>query len=292
MNKAKALKMMDEVIRYIPDVFENQQKLKKHLSCMRYWADIEWFNLLSILYQYPNATSVRTTKAWNKTFNKELFPKRSERGIQIFLPIYIGDLIEWKIVKVFDISQMQTFLKPQYTSYLQNTINTINNKYLETGEEGWQKQVILNTMMSLSSFKRLTKEEIKFSLNCVLVSCGDLLGVSIDVINEIDLSHSHINDCTILYKFIKDTIAGLHEEVIKYVEVIEHREKTKKEIAEALMYSKMTIKQKIVKAKSIANNRLQIITDSESQMTIEDENFTGLPAGEIVYDEDIYKGEI
>ena len=233
MDNEKVFKMMDEIIGYLPTVFADDKKLKKHLSCMRYWADVEWFNVLSILYQFPNATSIRTTTSWSKTFNKELFPKRSERGIQIFLPIYRGNGIDWKIVKVFDISQMQTFIKPQYASYLQMTINKIQFKYLEEGEDGWQKQLVLNTMKKLSAFRKMPKQEIKIALDCVFVSCGDLLLISVDEINGINLKNLQIKDYAQFYKFIKDTITGLPDQLMKYVEVLDAREKSRKEIAEA-----------------------------------------------------------
>lgn len=283
---------MNEITTYIPTIFNEPSLLKKHLSFMRYFSDVEWFNLLAILYQSPNATNVRTTAAWTKLFNKEIFPKKGERGIQTFLPLYKGDTFEWKIVKLFDISQMQTTIRPQYASYLQMMLNTIGMKYLNQGEEGWQKQLILNAMKNLKTYKTLTKAEIKFVMNCVLITCVDLLNISIDDIDKISLTCPKTKNLVMLYKFIKDVIANLPEQLLDYVSVMEAREKFQKEIAEATYISQMNIKQNIKYAQKIANDRLQVITDGGSDISIEDENEIGIPADEDILDEDIFKGDL
>lgn len=294
MENEKTYKMMDEIVKFIPKIFENEKLLKKHLSCMRYWSDLEWFNILSILYQFPDATNVRTTQAWNKVLNKELYPKRSERGIQIFLPLYRGDTIGWKIVKVFDISQIQTFIKPKLTSYLQLTVNDINIKYLKHGEDGWQKQLILNAMKKTSMFKKLNKAEISYAMNCVIVACGDLLLFKVSDIVDLDLKNPQNVDFDYvkLYKFIKETITGLPDCLLEYVDTVDAKEKKKKEIAEAIRFSNMNIKQNIKQAQDIVNNRLQPITDNDNQIENVKDLDIGIPIDEFISDEDIYKGEI
>ena len=54
----------------------------------------------------------------------------------------------------------------------------------------------------------------------------------------------------------------------------------------------MNIRQNINEAKNIANNRLQMVSDSDSQISIENENNTGLPLNDVVTEDDIYKGDI
>lgn len=291
MDNEKVFKMMDEIIAFIPNVFEDNKKLKKHLSFMRYFSDIEWFNMLAILYQSPDATVVRTTTAWSRVFNKEVFPKRGERGIQIFLPICRSDCIDWKVVKVFDISQIQTAIHPKYASYLQMAINTIGIKYLERGEEGWQNQLILNTMKKQKVYSILTKTELKFTMNCILTTCGDLLGISIDELDNLTLTCPDVTDYMVLYKFIKDIIASLPEQLLDYISVIDARERLHKDIEEAIYISQMNIKQNIRYAQKIYNHRLQLITDGGNDRD-ESDSGIGIPLNDVVQDEDIFKGDV
>lgn len=291
MKNENIYKLMEEITNYIPKVFNDETVLRNHLIFMRYFSDFEWFNILAILYQLPNAKNVRTTSAWSKLFRSDLYPKKGQRGIQTFLPIYHNEMCDWKIVKVFDITQMQTTIKPQYASYLQMMVNSIDKKHIVNGEKGWQNQLILNSMKGLKCFKLLNKNELNFAMNCVLTACGDLLGVSIDVISGLSLTCLEINNPFLLYKFIKDIIAKLPEQLQSYVEVMEARDKQKKDIAETLYLLRMNIKENIKYAQNIVNNRLQTVTDGCSAVTVDEEN-KGLPLNTIISEEEIYKGDL
>lgn len=273
MKEEQMYGYMDELLHQIPNFFK-QDTLKKHLLFMRFFADYEWFNIASILYVYPNATNVKTTEAWSRTFSKQLFPKKGQKGIPIMLPLFDKNkMLKWKFVKVFDISQMATTIKPVFLSPLKEVIEQygLHKIKLNYGEY-WQNK-FFETVIKEHYFIKEHPEQKEFVLHCCLFAFGDVLEISTDTIINLQLSFEEADsfDYIGLYKCIKDIFSFLPEAFKKFNHQATVREKKKEEIQIASEFRKMNIKQLKEKALGIVNDRLQHQADGGATQEQENE---------------------
>lgn len=295
MNEEQMYGYMEELLYQIPNFIKQENVLKKHLLFMRFFADYEWFNIASILYVYPNATNVKTTEAWSRMFSKSLFPKKGQKGIPIMLPLFNRNkILQWKFVKVFDISQMATTIKPVFISPLKEEIEHygLDKIKLHYGD-GWQNE-FFETAIEEHYFIREHPELKEFVLRCCLFAFGDVVGVSSDDVIQLQLSieKENIFDYIGLYKCIKDIFSFLPEAFKTLTYQIADREKEKEDIQMVNEFRRMNIKQLKQKALSIVNDRLQYQADGGTMQEQESEEIDKEEPQEPTDKSMIFNGEI
>lgn len=288
MNEEQIYGYMDELLHQIPTFIKNESILKKHLLFMRFFADYEWFNIASILYVYPNASNVKTTEAWTKTFAKQIYPKKGQKGIPIMLPLFDTEkMLHWKFVKVFDISQLATTIKPVFISPLKSEIDKYGtNKIKEEYGQQWYVD-FLQKGISEHYFMKEHPELNSFLYNCCLFAFEDILNIPNDEPINFTIEQDDELDYIGLYKCMKDVCSLLPEKFKQLNYKATEREKEKEEIQMVAEFTKMNIKQIKAKAMEIVNDRLQHQTDSEGIQELQNEGIPNVDVSEYM----VYQGE-
>lgn len=298
MNEEQLYNYMNEVMKQIPAFLKKEDVLKRHLRFMRYFPDYEWFNIASILYCMPSAINVKSTDAWSSIFGRELYPKMGSKGLISLIPLYSAESeLRWKVVKVFDISQMATKIKPVYSSPLKEIIDRLGMNGLKCHlGDGWQEKFILEAATA-NDFYNSHSELQPFIRNAVTFCISDLL--EMDDVSDISLEYpdmvEDMEKSILCYKAIKDIINSLTfifekihtEQIVKEQQIAE--------VQEAMIIHNLNIRERIDRAVMIMNDRLQSQADGSDRDELEKLEGTeigdeGIP-NEIPSENMIYMGD-
>lgn len=276
MNQEQILSHLSELLQFVPQYIAREDVFKKHLLFMRYFPDFEWFNIVSILTAYPEARQVKTTDLWTKVLGKHVFVKKGQKGIPVFVPLYQKDEgLKWKIVKVFDIEQMDTSLKPSFTSPMKTFFDEHKQSVVQQvyGSD-WQKAMIDDFLCELELDEE-TEDVRQFLMNCCLFAFADIFFLSGEAIASLDLSYPSDDERAVeLYKQIKDIIFNLPSFIEEVVFTEEERIREREQINRVTLNFDRSIHERMESAKKKLNNRNQTKADSTDRTVLEGQVMT------------------
>lgn len=263
---------IDLILKSCKEILKDNNKLKKHICFMRYNSHIAWFNVLAILYQNINAEKVMTSQKWQETYG-EMWIKKGERAYMVYVPFATQEnhipKLKWKIVKVFDINQIE--LKAQKLNesdpVIYDILNEINQKeqYIE---QYWEYQVILNTMKKSHDYNDLkdsNEDLLKPVMNAVLYAYQDIFEKNLPLMPQ-----NNIDEITAIkvYKLIAESISGINEEfnnLLAYAfykeKIALEKEKIEKYNKKISMISHMSLKERLEYARSVLKNEIETSTE-------------------------------
>ncbi len=192
------------------DVFDNPDRLIRHLSVMKYNTRLEWFNLALVAENAPAAENgfrlVLSAQDWIN--NGISFPLKGE-GIPLLFPHVQGNKLTWVIKNLYTVGDFG-FEEPANENSIPTILNTydsneaIQTLCLEKGNS-WQKPLLQSYLKSIDVAR---EKKNKFLLAALELTWGSNLRMKSGV-RKSDLGDmAGVQNPLEIYRLLASTVTG------------------------------------------------------------------------------------
>lgn len=243
--------LLEHINEYIPCVFQKETLFLANLRGFMTFPMYEWFNIVSILYQRENATCVETVKNYSKIIKEEAFPIKGEKGIALFSPFIENDKrLKWKIIKAFDISQMQIQECNKRTNQYDKMIENIENQNLNNCIENWLCETIKNYALTFSTDTESSQYLYQCGLRCYSISQENAKDFTL-----LKVPSKYKKDTIPFYKLICDFVRSIPNYIKIQIDTFIFNDNKKMRVKEVLSTMELSIEEQITRAKKILEER-------------------------------------
>lgn len=175
MNNIESLLQL--IHEYISKTIQNVELMKTNIDFMSLFPDYEFYNIAAILMQRSNARFVKSKIAWEDYFNKSIYLARGSRAIRVLRPKIIDGNLDYDLIPVFDISDLNEKTRRLLVSKFKKTIDRLGKldeiRKVISAEE-W-KSAIETKLSEDNRYLSFTMEQQEYIVNCLLYSTNSFI---------------------------------------------------------------------------------------------------------------------